>query len=591
MSSSSVACDLRLCGSVWVLSGDPYVLYRAKSAIPFATKEEGGAISYPATDETAAELMWFLQRFKVTNHHEADLRRAAARHNLKRVETGRILAGDFRTDAINFREGLRPREYQTQAAMLWRANGGLLCADQLGVGKTLVAIAGLADRSMLPAVIVTPANLTIQWKNQVDKFLNGFSSHVIYQQRNYDLRIVTTCKECGEVATHASVAIRKCAYCKAKNFERSLADVYLISYHKMQHWHAELERVAKSIVFDEAQELRRDDSQRYRACKSIAHKMTHRLSLSGTPVHNFGGEMFNVMNIVCPKRLGSKTHFQEQWCKEHRESGKEPMLKDPEALSRYLMSQGLMIRRTRSDVGRELPAEQTIIHTVECDNDEYEKMTKGAAELARVMLKMSKKSLVQGAMMQAAGELNAMVRHATGVSKAGYVAQFVKLLLEAGEPVMLFGWHRSVYEIWCRELKDFNPLLYTGSEGPGQKEHNKNRFVKGESNLLICSLQSGKGLDGIQARCHIGVKGELDWSPAVHQQAIGRYHRDGQTEPCLTYYLVSESGSDPHMMQSLGIKKVQVDGVIQNKERTSVLSERDSINHLRQLAEDFLKAD
>ncbi len=157
------------------------------------------------------------------------------------------------------------------------------------------------------------------------------------------------------------------------------------------------------------------------------------------------------------------------------------------------------------------------------------------------------------------------------------------------EPVMLFGWHRSVYEIWCRELKDFNPLLYTGSEGPGQKELNKNRFVSGESDLLICSLQSGKGLDGIQHRCHIGVFGELDWSPAVHQQGTGRYHRDGQTEPCLTYYLVSESGSDPHMMQSLGIKKFRVDGVIQNKEKTSVLSERDSINHLRQLAEQFLK--
>jgi len=590
MSSSSVACDLRLCNDMWVISGDPYVLYRAEQAIPFSEKLEGGSIGYPSTDEIAVELMWFLQRFKVNNHHESDLRRAAARHNLRRVETGRILAGDFRTDAINFKDGLRPREYQSQAAMLWRSNGGLLCADSLGTGKTLVGIAGIADRSMLPAVIVTPANLTLQWQNQLDKFLVGFHSHVIYQQRNYDLRVVSTCKECGESATAKAVAIRKCSYCGAKNFGRSLADVYLISYNKVHHWHKELERVVKSLIFDEGQELRRCESKRYVACKSLASKASHRLILSGTPVHNYGGEMFNVMDVICPKKLGTKKHFREQWCQESYESGKEPMLKDPHALSRYLMQQGLMIRRTREDVGRELPEEQTIVHTVPSNEDEYRKMTKGAAELARVMLKLSTNTMAKGAQMQAAGELNAMIRHATGLSKAPYVAHFVRLLLESGEPVMLFGWHRSVYEVWCRELREFNPVLYTGSEGPAQKEAAKAKFVNGDSDLLICSLQSGKGLDGIQHRCRVGVFGELDWSPAVHQQAQGRYHRDGQKDACMTYYVVSEEGSDPHMLQSLGIKKVQVDGVIQAKDKTSVLSERDSINHLKQLAQQFLQS-
>lgn len=590
MSSSSVACDLRLCNDMWVVSGDPYILYRAEQAIPFSEKIENGSIGYPATDEIAVELMWFLQRFKVNNHHESDLRRAAARHNLRRVETGRILAGDFRTDAINFRNGEMPREYQTQAAMLWRANGGLLCADQLGVGKTCTSIAGIADRSMLPAIIVTPANLTIQWKGQLDRFLEGFHSHVIYQQRNYDLRVVSTCKDCGESATAKAVAIRKCSYCGAKNFGRSLADVYLLSYNKVHHWHKELERIVKSLIFDEGQELRRSESKRYAACKSLANKASYRLILSGTPVHNFGGEMFNVMDVACPKKLGTKKHFQEQWCKENRESGKEPMLKEPEALSRYLMQQGLMIRRTREDVGREIPDSQILFHTVESDETVYRKMTKDAKELARVMLKLSTGGIAKGAQMQAAGELNAMVRHATGLAKAPYVAQFVRLLLESGEPVMLFGWHRSVFELWCRELRDFNPVLYTGSEGPAQKEASKAKFINGDSDLLICSLQSGKGLDGIQYRCRVGVFGELDWSPATANQCVGRYHRDGQKDSCLTYYVVSEEGSDPHMLQSLGIKKVQVDGVIQAKDKTSVLSERDSINHLKQLAQQFLQS-
>lgn len=133
-------------------------------------------------------------------------------------------------------------------------------------------------------------------------------------------------------------------------------------------------------------------------------------------------------------------------------------------------------------------------------------------------------------------------------------------------------------------------LLYTGSEGPQQKENAKDKFVRGDTNLLICSLQSGRGLDGIQNRCRVGVFGELDWSPAVHQQAVGRYHRDGQKDNCLTYYLVSEDGSDPLMLESIGMKKVQVDGVIQSKDKSSVLAEREAADHLKQLAKQFLQA-
>lgn len=586
--------DLRLCGDRWVLSGDPYVLYRAESAIPYSTKEENGAISYPASEELAVELMWFCQRFKsIRNHHEGELRRAAARHSIRRVEVGKILAGDFRTDAVGFKHGKVPRGYQVQAAMLVRANGGLLCADELGVGKTVTGLATIADRSMLPAVVVAPANLTLQWRNVVDEFMQGFTAHVINKMQNYDPRVVATCEKCGEAATQKSVSLKKCSYCKGQSFERSLADVYLISYHKMHAWHRELEKFVKTIIFDEAQELRRCDtpmSKKYEACHRISRKAQFRLLLSGTPIHNFGGEMFNVMDVACPGRLGSKTHFREQWCHQVSESGKEPMLKEPEALSRYLHDQGMMVRRTRADVGREIPPIQTIVQNVDTDDKVFNRLTKDAKELARIVLRMTTNEMQRGAQMKAAGQLSAIVRHATGMSKAACVANFVRLILESGEPVMLFGWHIDVEEVWSRELKEFNPVLYTGQQGPNAKEESKRKFVSGESQLMICSLQSGRGLDGIQGRCKVGVFGELDHSPAIHKQCVGRYHRDGQKDQCLTYYLVSDSGSDPLMMESLNLKATQVRGVIQDRSQSTVLSQRETTDHLQRLAEQFLQA-
>lgn len=55
-----------------------------------------------------------------------------------------------------------------------------------------------------------------------------------------------------------------------------------------------------------------------------------------------------------------------------------------------------------------------------------------------------------------------MMRQATGIAKAPYVLEFVRMLVESGESVMLYGWHRDVYNIWLERLAEFNPVMYTG---------------------------------------------------------------------------------------------------------------------------------
>ncbi len=71
-----------------------------------------------------------------------------------------------------------------------------------------------------------------------------------------------------------------------------------------------------------------------------------------------------------------------------------------------------------------------------------------------------------------------MMRQATGIAKAPYVAEFVRMLVESGESVMLYGWHRDVYNIWLERLAEFNPVMYTGTEGPAAKERSKQAFLE-----------------------------------------------------------------------------------------------------------------
>jgi hypothetical protein len=92
--------------------------------------------------------------------------------------------------------------------------------------------------------------------------------------------------------------------------------------------------------------------------------------------------------------------------------------------------------------------------------------------------------------------------------------------------------------------------------------------------------------DGLQHVCNVGVFGELDWSPGIHDQCEGRYHRDGQTEPSVSYFLVSDVGSDPVVADVLNLKE-QVSRPIIDPDRP-LFEAVDISDRMRKLAKSVL---
>jgi SNF2 family DNA or RNA helicase len=129
--------------------------------------------------------------------------------------------------------------------------------------------------------------------------------------------------------------------------------------------------------------------------------------------------------------------------------------------------------------------------------------------------------------------------------------------------------------------------MYTGTESPAQKEAAKNAFMNGETNLMIMSLRSGSGVDGLQYRCSTAVIGELDFSPKVHEQFIGRLDREGQENPVMALYLCSDSGSDPLIIDLLGIKNSQSQGVVDPDMGLSQINNDDS--RIKMMIDKYLK--
>jgi SNF2 family DNA or RNA helicase len=333
-------------------------------------------------------------------------------------------------------------------------------------------------------------------------------------------------------------------------------------------------------VFDECQELRSGrGTSKGNAAAAFRARTDLAVFLSGTPIYNYGSEIFQIMDIVEPGALGTWAEFTTEWCTIG--PGGKWIVENPQALGAYLRERHLMLRRTNDDVGNEFKPVNVVTHEIPHD---AEVLAEDADLMRQLAQQVTSGTFVEKG--QAAREFDNLLRHATGLSKAPHVAAFVKLLLDAGLPVVLFGWHRAVYDLWMEKLAAYNPVLFTGSETPRQKEKAKKLFTDGHTNLFIMSLRSGAGLDGLQHRAHTVVFGELDWSPQVHHQCTGRLHRPGQKNQVDAFYLVSDGGSDPTVVRILGLKASQSRGILDPLAGAS--EQHTDTTRIRALAEAYL---
>lgn len=551
----------------WRIEGEPFVRARIKRLFSKVEKKAADHITLSASPENTRELAWFLQRYPMGMSAEDAqvMQRIAAQHVEAEARLSALVAGQ--TPPANVQLAEPARDYQLFAASVVALRHGLLLADDIGIGKTVSAIASAVLIGQYPVLVVVPAHLTRQWAASFKRFAPALTTHILKKGTPYDLAP----RKRGEQPASQLDLIQP-----------QMPDVIITSYHMLRGWAETLAGVVRFVIYDECQALRSPDTGIHSAAAHVGKSASYRLGLSATPIYNYGGEFFHVVNVLAPDALGELNEFMREWCTDV--DGKQ-RLKNPKEFGSYLRRSGIMLRRTRKDVGRELPKLTKIVHEIDADEKALENLRGNAVALAKAVLAHNEQ--FKGQKMQAAGEFDVLMRQATGIAKAPYVIEFVRLLLDGGEPVVLFGWHRAVYDLWMAGLAEFNPVMYTGSESGPQKAAAIEAFVSGKSRVFIMSLRSGAGADGLQQVCSTAVVGELDWSPAVLEQCVGRIDRDGQQSPCTAFYLVSESGADPIMAEVLGVKRDQIEAV---RNPDMALAERidNGENNIRRLAREFL---
>lgn len=479
-------------------------------------------------DDRAFDLDWFMARYPLDISARAAerLRDGVSAYRQKRADVEALQRPDYvPTLLTGFRWPEEARPHQKRAAELLRRNGRLLLLDDVGLGKTVSALAAVADGWGLPAAVVVQPHLSTQWARQ-------------YIERFTTLKAI-------EVTDRAARTLPP-------------ADIYIFRYSNIAAWADYAATLGcRTVIFDEIQELRHGGgTDKGRGAAAFRDAAEHVLGLTATPIYNYGSEIWNVVQFVAPGALGTWDEFVVNWCTSH---GSHWIVREPDALGAYLQGEGLALRRTEDDaeVAMTLPPLSKVVFEVGWNE--------GDAETDRELQRKLALRVLSGDFVgrgEAARQLDLLVRQETGIAKARAVAAYVRTLVEGGEPVLLGGWHREVYRIWNEALADLDPVMFTGTETQTQKRAAREAVLGGRARVLMMSLRSGSGLDGLQQRIAHVVIGELDWSPQVHRQFIGRVRRDGQTRPVTAHYLHVAGGSDPVILPTLGLKASQSHGIL-----------------------------
>lgn len=549
----------------WVITAEPAVLELAKRVFPgcaAGSRKQKGVITFPATRRAVGDLNWLMLRYPLQVLHPDRFRagrQLAIEHAARRASNQVVSA--VATPA-SFLGELYP--YQAEDVAFLIKNERALLANEMGLGKTVEALAAIATSGVRPVLVVAPANIQRQWAAKAREFLRlpagkAGLSHMIRGRKPYPLPDVP---------------------------------IYVIHYGLLADWRQQLEDLGlTAVIFDEIQELRRVQSYKYAAASAVASGVRFVWGLSGTPIYNYGEEIWAVLNILDYHCLGDFDSFAREWCAPLRNHW---AVEKPDVLGDHLRREGLMLRRRKKDVQRQLPPKHRAITRVGYDEDRYAELIAQAVAVAKTYHGLRDWK----ARGEAATEMARESRRACGVAKAQHVAAFVASLLDAGEKVLLYAYHHEVHDILARELARFKPVRISGKESGKQKEEAVRSFAAAKTNLIQLSLRSTAGLDGLQGRGTCVVFAELDWSPAVHSQCEDRLHRVGvhaDLSELLCYYLVMTRAQsyDSIIMEALGLKVGQFIGLMGDTWETEAdraLQQTAAEHHLRRVV-DMLRAE
>jgi SWI/SNF-related matrix-associated actin-dependent regulator of chromatin subfamily A-like protein 1 len=395
-------------------------------------------------------------------------------------------------------------------------------ADEQGLGKTVEALAALEADGAYPAIVVCPASMKLGWQREAAHWL-----------------------------PHRSVAL-----VEGRSAVPPSGDITILNYEIVAaHREALGRRRPRALVVDESHYCKNPRAKRTHAVRRLASAVAPdglRLALTGTPVLNHADELITQLRVIGRlEDFGSGARFSRQF--------RGPL---SEERLHWHLRRSCFVRRLKSEVLPQLPAKRQVVVPIRLTNeDEYRLAERDViAWLRSQPLDLSELNARIAATLRAErlAQLGTLQRLAARGKLAAALA-WIDDFLASGEPLVVFARHVEVQQAVLERFPDALHLL--GSDTLDAREAAIAAFQDpdGPSLIIGATRVAAQGITLTRASNVAFL--ELEWTPAMHDQAEDRCHRIGQHDAVTAWYLLAAETIDETMARLIQSKRAHVAAV------------------------------
>ena len=519
-------------------------------------------------DERTLEFLGFIreaERYKQIVIRSEVLEKVEKAYNQKALEE---IKQTHQIDFSLIKADLFP--YQKEGIEFAVFREGAIIADDMGLGKTVQAIGTAVIKKEIfdfkRTLVICPASLKEQWKNEIERFSN--EQAVIVE---------------GLPQEREQIYRKSKAYFLILNYETVLRDSVAINKYQ-----------ADFIILDEAQRIKNYATKTANAIKSL--EKNHALVITGTPIENKLIDMYSIVGFIDPNFLAPLWEFSYQHCLfdhklRHKITGYYNLTELKERL------QSILIRREKRNVMKQLPNISDLDIPVEMHPLQADYHASYAKGIATILAKkfitpfdMQKLMLLLSKMRMVCDSTN-LVDHETHHSPK--LEELKDILFEKldinsnGKKVIIFSEWVRMNNIIGKMLRE-NNVGFAELSGRVPVKHRGKLIQKFEENtdcrVFVSTEAGGSGLNLQVADTVINF--ELPWNPAKKNQRLGRIDRLGQESKNLTVIsFITKDSIEERIASGLLLKQNLFDGVLDNESQTDFVdfSEKGRSQFLKQL--------
>lgn len=385
------------------------------------------------------------------------------------------------------------KPYQTEAVEYARGRDHVLIRDQMGLGKTIEALAILKDQGIRRFLVICPASVQDKWRREIRTWYPKSSSQVL-------------------------------------SWAHPLLDTVATD------WKPEC------VILDEVHYMKNPDSKRTNKAVQVIMNAPKTIALSGTFPPNYPNEIWAYLNAIGHPFGGFLYEtFIDYWCtsflkKFHPRQQKKTRvitgIRNPVEFQEFMES--LSIRRTMDEVLPQLGTPELNLVVINEAED-----TKEYLELERIFHKHSRREQTEIPM--------ASIRHEMARLKYSYTVKQMKEALKHHEKIVVFAHHRQLIGDLAAK---FDGVCITGETPAVKRQQLIDQFQQDSAcRVFVGQIQAaGIGVDLVAASYLLFA--ECSWVPGENEQCIGRLHRIGQANGVKVDFLCFEDSIDIKVLKT-----------------------------------------